>query len=190
MASQFSHQRLLSHIKEINAESDQWITELFVMAREIAEKFLHNTSVFCLCEPRDNQLMWAHYAAGHTGFCTGYVSPLGIDNPRLIHKVEYVNTPPEISPWGLIDDPGKIHTDLTQTKPLDWSYEKEWRIIFGNMPGLTSDLLPYKEVILGSRISPEHEGQIREAIEGRDVTLYRAIVKPDASNYEIGIELA
>lgn len=190
MATQLAHERLLSHIREINAESDQWIGELFVMAREVAEAVLHNTTVFCLCEPRDHQLMWAHYAASHTGFCTGYVSPIGIDSPRLIHKVTYTKSPPKISPWRLIDDPGQVYSDLTLTKPSEWSYESEWRVTLGNMPGLNHGLLPYKEVILGARISPEHERQIREAIDGRDVALYRADTERGADSFEIGIEPA
>lgn len=190
VATQLAHERLLSHITEINAESDQWIGQLFAMAREVAETILHNTAVFCLCEPRDHQLMWAHYAAGHTGFCTGYVSPVGIDNPRLIHKVSYTKSPPKISPWQLIDDPGQVYSDLILTKPSEWSYESEWRVTFGNMPGLHHGLLPYNEVILGARISQEHESQIREAVDGRNIALYRAVVKPDADHFIIGIEPA
>lgn len=190
MAAQLSHHRLLRHIAKIEHDNDRWLLDLFEMAREVADTLLHNVTVFCLCEPKDHQLMWAHYAASHTGFCTGYVSPVGIGNPRLIHKVSYVDSLPRISPWNVIDDPGQVHADLTLTKSSAWAYEKEWRVTFGNMPGLLGSLLPYKEVILGAKISPEHESQIREAIDSRDTSLYRAIIDPSADRFEVRVQPA
>ena len=60
----------------------RWAHELITMAREVAERLLNGITVFCVSEPNDHQTsMWAHYAAGHTGFCAGYVCPVGILNP-------------------------------------------------------------------------------------------------------------
>lgn len=61
MASQFRHQRLLNHIRRIEANSEAWVRDLIVMAREVAEVLLANITVFCVSEHKDHPLMWAHY---------------------------------------------------------------------------------------------------------------------------------
>lgn len=121
MASQFQHKHLLKHIRNLKPNDDSWVRKLIILAREIAEQLLHNITVFCVSEKNDNQLMWSHYAAAHSGFCTGYVCPVGILNPKIIHKVEYVQSPRRITPWQLVDDPGSVHRDLTLVKPVEWS---------------------------------------------------------------------
>lgn len=190
MASQFQHKKLLKHILNLKPNDDSWVRKLIIMAREIAEELLHNITVFCVSEKNDNQLMWSHYAAAHSGFCTGYVCPVGILNPQIIHKVEYVQSPRRITPWQLVDDPGSVHRDLTLVKPVEWSYEREWRITFGNLGGLLDNLLPYREVILGAKISPENEARIRDAVGSRDVKILRAVTEYSASKFEICIQPA
>lgn len=188
LAAQMQHAQLVKHIRRLKPSDDAWVQKLFVMAREIAERLLTNMTVFCVSEQNANQLMWAHYAAAHTGFCTGYVCPVGILNPKLIHKVEYVESPRRITPRQLVDDPGSVYRDLILGKPSQWSYENEWRLTFGNMAGLLSNLLPYRVVILGARISPDNEGCIRRAVEERDVQICRAIVDKGGNQFEIRIE--
>jgi hypothetical protein len=190
MASQFQHEHLIKHIRNLKSNDDSWVRKLIIMAREIAEQLLHNITVFCVSEKNDNQLMWAHYAAAHSGFCTGYVCPVGILNPKLIHKVEYVQSPRRITPWQLVDDPGSVHRDLTLVKPIQWSYEREWRITFGNIGGLLDNLLPHREVILGANISPENEARIRGAVGSRDVKILRAVTEHSANKFEIRIQPA
>jgi len=190
MAAQLHHERLLEHIRDLIPNDDAWVHELIIMAREVAERLLNEISVFCVSEPNNHQLMWAHYAAGHTGFCTGYVCPVGILNPAMVHKVNYVETPRNITAWQLVDDPGSVHRDLTLTKPSQWSYEAEWRVTLGNMAGLLDNLLPYREVILGARISPENEESVRRAIGNRDVRIARGVLKHDPERFEIRIEPA
>jgi Protein of unknown function (DUF2971) len=190
MASQLQNKRLLKHIQNLRPNDDTWIRKLIIMAREVSEEFLHNITVFCLSEQNANQLMWTHYAAAHSGFCTGYVCPVGIGNPRLIHKVEYVESPRRITPWQLVDDPGSVWSDLTLVKPSQWSYESEWRVTFGNMAGLLDNLLPYREVILGARISSKNESRIRLAVRDRDVRIFRAVIEHSAQEFKIRIEPA
>lgn len=179
IAAQFKHRRLLKHIQRIDAKKDDWVHDLIVMAREIAEFYLKDITVFCLSECNAHPLMWAHYAASHTGFCTGYVCPVGIGNPRTIFKVAYPETLPSISCWQLIQDPGAVHRDLVVTKTSHWSYEHEWRMTFGNIPGLLDKLLPYREIIFGARMSDADQARVREAVGRRQVIFRRAVLHED-----------
>lgn len=117
LAAQFKDQALLKHIGELHINSDAWLKQLFLMARATAERLLHQIAVFCVSEHNDSQLMWAHYAASHTGFCVGYVCPTGILNPQVIHKVQYESAPLAVSARQLIDDPGDVYQNLVLTKP-------------------------------------------------------------------------
>lgn len=185
VASQFKHVRLVRHLRCIDAGEDAWVRELIVMAREIALHMLEDVTVFCLSEVNDHPLMWAHYADGHAGFCTGYVCPVGIGNPRTIFKVAYPEVPPSISCWQLIEDPGAVHRDLVVTKTSHWSYEREWRMTFSNIPGLIDKLLPYREIIFGEKISADEQARVRETVGGRNVKFRRAEI--DARSGTISI---
>lgn len=90
--------------------------------------------VFSLTEFNNNELMWAHYAASHTGYVVG----LDMDNeffrrregdPKTcgeLTNVIYSDTPPTV-----YVDPGTldIPRELFFTKTTKWSYEHEWRLI-------------------------------------------------------------
>ncbi len=180
MAAQFGYKPLLKHIRRINAHDDAWARDLMLMARELIEWFLQDTTVFCVSEQNNHPLMWAHYAASHAGFCTGYVCPVGIGNPRMIFKVAYAKIPPTITFWQLIQDPGAVHQDLILTKTEPWTYEAEWRIAFHNMPGLLDRLLPYREIIFGAKMSDADEVSVRQAVGRRRVTFYRAVLDDTA----------
>lgn len=190
LAAQFRFERLLKHLREPEPSSDSWVIDLIFMSRELVRFILQDTTVFCLSEPNDNQLMWAHYAANHRGFCTGYICPVGILNPSIIDKVNYVEAPPEITDWQLIDDPGSARRDLVLTKPNQWAYEAEWRVAFAGINGLLDSLLPYREVILGARISSADETSVREAVGDRDVRFFRAVPDHTGGQFDIRIEPA
>ncbi len=188
MAAQLGFTALVKHIRRIELQNDIWVRNLILMARELVQFFLTDTTVFCLSAHNDHPLMWAHYANSHAGFCVGYICPVGIDNPRIIFKVEYAEKPPAISCWQLIEDPGSVHRDLVTTKAESWSYEREWRLTFRNMPGGLDFLLPYREIILGAKISDADESLVREAVGGRKVNFFRAVL--DQATGTIGVEPA
>lgn len=187
MAAQSQDAHLLRHIREPVPSDDRWIENLVIMARDLVQRLLQTIAVFCLSEPNNHSLMWAHYAASHSGFCTGYVSPVGIENPALIRKVRYVQRPPMITPWQLVDDPSSVCEDLVLTKSAEWSYESEWRMTFGNMTGIVDSPLPYREVIFGAKIVPETEMAIRQAVGDRDIRFLRVITDSDGGQFEIRV---
>jgi hypothetical protein len=185
MAAQYGYKRLLKHIRRIDAHDDAWVRDLIVMAREVAQYVLKDITVFCVSEKSNHPLMWAHYAASHAGFCTGYVCPVGIGNPRIIFKVAYPDIPPTITCWQMIEDPGSVHQDLVTTKTAPWSYEAEWRVTFGNIAGLVDKLLPYREIIFGAKMSAADEASVRRAVGSRRVTFYRAVLEETSGTVAI-----
>ena len=71
--------------------------------------------------------MWAHYAEKHSGVCLGFDIP-----DDLLVKVAYTNARIEV-PFGP-DLPSKglseeLLVKLLSTKAMDWSYEREFRVL-------------------------------------------------------------
>lgn len=116
--------------------------------------------VFCLAGNPDSILMWAHYTAGHSGFCVQF---LHRDEPFLgrAQDVRYSATYPEIVyPVDSNDD--KVEKFLL-TKARFWEYEQERRVIERAGPGtysLPPELLT--GVILGCRMRETDRAQVRE----------------------------
>lgn len=106
---------------------------------DFSEKTKNLTKVCAFSESESSVLMWAHYAKYHTGFCIEYDFPsLGFESitTRLLYPVLYSEL--------LHDHTNHVaDIDITRanplsivlpvlTKALDWSYEKEWRLVFSN----------------------------------------------------------
>ena len=107
-----------------DAESDRGAMELIV-------QHLNTLGIFSLSEVPDDLLMWAHYAANHTGFVLEFNRehtwfcahrPEG-DDCGTLKKVSYADEPS--SPY-LAEL--KAH-EVFYTKGKKWEYEREWRII-------------------------------------------------------------
>jgi hypothetical protein len=92
-----------------------------------SKDWVANIGILCLTESFMNHLMWAHYADSHRGICIGLEKQKAPFNNAM--QVEYSTERPEIE-YPL----HRIFTDkdleqLLLTKSIEWSYEKEWRII-------------------------------------------------------------
>ncbi len=118
------------------------------------------TYVACFSEDPASELMWAHYADAHQGFCVEYdFTMINADDLRykLLWPVIYssekfplvVNGPPEprnFTVWNATL--AAIH------KHPRWEYEREWRIVvaLGDPPMPPWDLGKPNRLILGQKI--------------------------------------
>lgn len=95
-----------------------------------SEQILKRRGVLSLAEDFDTLLMWSHYADEHKGLCIG----IEIDVDQLpeelrLVKVEYIDEDiPIIDAKSLTSDID-AEINILSTKFIDWSYEKEWRLI-------------------------------------------------------------
>ncbi|MEN9574645.1 MAG: hypothetical protein RL514_2500 [Verrucomicrobiota bacterium] len=87
--------------------------------------------VLCLSKVMDSLLMWGHYADNHQGFVVGFDSDHSFFNQRrteqdefgFLRRVNYVVRRPRVV---LSDTSSPV---WFQSKPKQWAYEKEWRIV-------------------------------------------------------------
>jgi hypothetical protein len=116
-------------------------------AIELIARHLNTLGIFSLSEVPDDLLMWAHYAANHTGFVLEFDGehtwfwahrPEG-DDCGTLKKISYADEPS--SPY-LAEL--KAH-EVFYTKGKKWEYEREWRII---RPLAESSMSPSEGVFL------------------------------------------
>ncbi|WP_334078839.1 DUF2971 domain-containing protein [Microbulbifer sp. M83] len=160
--------------------------------------------VLSLCEVPNSLLMWAHYAASHTGFVLEldprhpYFNTRRSDQDECGHirQVSYR----DVRPSANLTDLGG--TEMFLVKSKEWSYECEWRvlrplkdaqhIVASNGEKIHLFELPpdsIKAVILGARASTTITDQARLAISTNSnmshIQLLRCI--PDESCFAINI---
>lgn len=122
--------------------------EEIIFYRDAASKIIKRLRILSLSSQNNNPLLWAHYSNSHKGFCLefDYMQFEGVYNPALRPQVvNYESQMPKLSlPQELInmcnsnnvkweEELGK-HLDkcvyeLALTKPKEWEYEKELRVI-------------------------------------------------------------
>lgn len=109
--------------------------------RDQQRRFGKRIGILSLAEEGTNLLMWAHYADCHRGFALEFDATHPFfdqrRNPneayRHVMKVVYARERPAITMFDRRADPeqwaDKIIEQVLLTKSVDWSYEREWRML-------------------------------------------------------------
>lgn len=161
------------------------------------------TRIACFSESSDNLPMWNHYAGGYTGICLEYDV---LTNPNIyqvnrLEPVFYVDQLPDMTKIAIRKE-NSFFTWLDYPvihKLNDWRYEKEWRLIYNvgswyfgleDVPkeywdkGRTIQFMKPSKIILGMKISPEHEQKIRQYAEIAAIP----VVKAQCTQYGLRID--
>lgn len=161
-----SHAQFVAELGPGIDEALDFSTGLAAMNAE-TQKQLRVAKLLCLTEAPDNMLMWAHYAQQHGGAVLRFSSEGEGNAFGMARAVSYTSDMPrfadESTLAGLIVgrsvDSKRLAALQCFTKAADWSYEREWRILFGRGrdPGSPFEDLPFGEeqltgLILGFRM--------------------------------------
>ena len=169
----------LSHVMRERASS---------LVSQTSEGFKQAFKICCFSENPKSILMWSHYADYHSGFCIGYnFHELGRDDVRtsLLYPVIYSDE--MFNATGVFRTPKTVNNSLylnqaALMKSTEWAYEKEWRLVFGNMviQNERSYRMPKpKHIILGSKISPENEQTIRRVCYEKNIEVLKLSMAHD-----------
>ena len=146
-------------------------------------KALGNLRAACLCpaeadgkETVRNQLMWAHYAASHTGIAVRYrIKPecLRVDDAEgMFCRLDAVRY--EDRRIGLQD---LSLQDAMLLKSSAWRYENEYRMLYYSVdkaPNLYKvQPVGIEAVYLGLRIAPKHECTVRNFLNGTGIPILK-----------------
>lgn len=156
------------------------------------EEIRKKWGVISLSEDALNPLLWSHYAASHTGFCVKFdVAKLCKDFMSFkVWQVSYKTSYPKINPI-TNDHLNSLITRLT-TKSSHWSYEKEWRFIWSNLPGGRATNFSASSIVsvmlgLGMDKGAEEEviSAIASAQNGKHIKIYK--VSPKHKSFELKV---
>lgn len=142
----------------------------------------YSAGVYSLIKPLNNEsfpnneLMWAHYADSHRGFCIEYdLDILCQHYPEGFNviselNVEYQINRPNISSDGNIDD---ILHKLFGIKSTAWEYENEYRIVFGSTGLKPVPKNAVKAIYFGLRMDVNQRRQIINGLKSDDIAFYQ-----------------
>jgi hypothetical protein len=149
------------------------------------EKARERNGVACFSEDPRGLLMWAHYAAGHTGICLQFDVTRDPGLLLLSHRVTYHDALPTIN-WPPLD--GEVVDKVILSKGSDWKSEQEVRHVSTIVvrDSLHFDGRALRAIILGARFPVVRLSEVRQLIldrvsQGLPIpTVYQAFRKATA----------
>lgn len=168
-----------------SSSDEYWVTPLI--------QDTYNAGIYSLTKLKNgetfpsNELLWAHYANSHTGFCIEYeldsLTNKNINKDfdiRNTINVAYTDERPEINkPENVFS----IQTKIFGTKSLAWNYENEIRIVCRS-----SGIKKYPEdsvtgVYFGLKICFEERNYIINKMNDRNIKFYQ--INREGNNYHL-----
>ena len=143
---------------------------------------LYTAGIYSLSKPKSdetfpcNELLWAHYANSHKGFCIEYdldkLSNNALSNYDISHvlHVSYENERPKVS---ANDSIFQIQKEVFGKKSLAWECENEVRLVFEKYGKKVIPEDAVTAIYFGLRISLEDRQEIMKRMSGRNVEFYQ-----------------
>lgn len=203
---ELSHERRIKAMRALYAQHGVELSEPQKIFKEL-DRQLATVGIFSVTERPDNELMWSHYAQGHSGLALGFSRVAGskFNDARHTLPVTYANQKPvfetgfmqEVSVFAgangnrisktkfSFEDP--VFRAAFSTKPVTWSYEEEWRYI-EESAGLHPWPGQLRQVVFGLRMRQDRRDLYRQlaiAAAGSEVEFYEIAVEADASAYVV-----
>lgn len=153
--------------------------------RPVVEKRVCDTvAVLSLSAQPDNLLLWAHYAASHTGLCLKFALSPDESFFNDAQPVDYQDDYPELNYFTSSSEVKLTRTLLTKSR--HWEYEAEYRVLDPNgAPGPRSfDSSLLAGVILGARISEADRNEVISVVDSR-APIFQAEL--DRSHFRVNI---
>jgi hypothetical protein len=144
--------------------------------------------ISCLSESWDSLLMWGHYGQSHSGVCIEYspkIATAAADRQAPL-AMEYTVQRPTVTTIELLEHAALANNEnkenffdleraertfnsIAMTKPMEWEYEREWRVmkLSDDGPGyFRVACLEPTAILLGANHSPETLQTVREISDG------------------------
>jgi len=154
----------------------------YIEINEVINKIKNEIGIYSLSKKNgipDSELLWAHYANSHKGFCIEYDVDLLMDNeliPPTVHKFDVIYEDINRAKIAKFS-----HTEVLKSllgyKSKAWEYENEIRLVFDK-----SGVKPYhpsavKSVFFGLFMASKEKEIIQKGLEGVNVDFYEMVTK-------------
>ena len=143
---------------------------------------LYGAGIYSLSKPKNdetfpcNELLWAHYANSHKGFCIEYdldkLSKHTLSNYDISHvlHVSYENERPKVS---ANDSVIQTQKEVLAKKSLAWEYENEVRLVFEKYGKKVIPEDAVTAIYFGLRIDLEDRCEIIKRMSGHNIEFYQ-----------------
>lgn len=149
-----------------------------------------SAGVYSLSRNCTDELLWAHYANNHKGFCIEY------DLDTLVHfgkndyfnfNVTYSDYPPKLNINDIprTDDRVKFIQKIIGVKSKKWAYEKETRVITSISGPQNYDYRAVKAIYFGLRMPDERRHEIMKKLCGRGIKYYHICLKKNSYKFAV-----
>lgn len=109
----------------------------------VSKEWLESIGVACFGTEYTDLLMWAHYAANHTGLCLSFDTSYKLFSS--VREVRYTVDRPHVSSVSFIQEDEELVKSVLLHKSPHWAYEKEWRAV--KRPIREDELDYYKKLL-------------------------------------------
>lgn len=154
-----------------------------IQYNRLIERF-SKVGIYSLSKTFDNELLWAYYASGHTGFAIEYDTDILEQSlnynsyAKQVYKfdVEYLNDVPQID---VSTFRGNERIEMLKrfigTKSSSWAHEKEVRLIYENTGLFDFDYKAVTAIYFGCRMPNSDIDYIMEKLKGRRLKYYKMV---------------
>lgn len=148
---------------------------------ELIEKF-NTVGILSLSKNVTNELLWAYYSSGHTGYAIEYDIDIIKDSfnfhgdLELVYNfdVEYENSIPNIQPKLLFNKDMNVYLKkFIGNKSKSWLHEEEFRVIFNDYGLNNIDYRAVTGIYFGFRMKNTEMEYIMELLKGRNIQYYK-----------------
>lgn len=159
--------------KDVNSENLE-------LVKTNTHSVLTNTDLFAIFSTSadfKNELLWAHYANSHKGFCIEYdLNRLqNVDGGKnvIIQPIKYKSKPPKFNILDLISNKdNQIASKVAFYKSKAWEYEKELRILTMKHGKVQHPFDAITGIYFGINSSAELKKRAKEALKNHSVDFY------------------
>ena len=167
-------------IKIFNRKLDKSASDEVVNALNNVIERRKVIGIYSLSQTYNHELLWAHYANSHKGFCIEYDLDLLLTTNKMdkiySFPIKYSNKIPQVD---ISDISGKgglpIIKKLAGTKSKSWSYEEEFRLITDQSGSFQYNHRAITAIYFGLRMEQDKRDLIMNELAGRGISFYQII---------------
>ncbi|MEB8328659.1 DUF2971 domain-containing protein [Flavobacteriaceae bacterium KMM 6897] len=154
--------------------------EALKMLKNNTNEVLTNKDLFAIFSTSTdfkNELLWAHYANSHKGFCIEYDLELlrNVDGAKhvIINPIKYIKSPPKFNILDLVrNKENNIAGKVGFHKSKAWEYEKELRILTMKNGKVQYPFNAITGVYFGINSSEKLKNKVKKALQNHSVNFY------------------
>ncbi|WP_400078292.1 DUF2971 domain-containing protein [Winogradskyella sp. R77965] len=152
--------------------------------------FTRKIGIYSLSKTYNDELLWAHYANSHKGFCIEYDLDILLQtyksNNIYQFPVVYKKNPPSIDFQDVIksSESDTIVRKMAGYKSLRWKYEEEIRIVIDDFGIHSYDYQALKSIYFGLRMPEKDKLEIMKRLSGRGINYFQIERIPETYKFK------